>query len=96
MSRRWTEEEEEMVLREWPSHGDGWPEWERLLPGRSRGAIRGKAHSMHLIRDNRWTPEEDRVLLRAALVVRRATGRSAYAMANRLRYLAEVAGERFR
>lgn len=94
--RRWTEEEEEILAREWPSHGNGWPEWGRMLPGRSLGSIRGKAHAMDLVRDNRWTPEEDKVLLRAALVVKRATGRSAYAMAGRLRYLAEVAEGRLR
>lgn len=96
MSRRWTEEEEEIVRREWPDHGETWDGWDQLLPGRSRAAIRGAAHRMHVLRASWWTPEEDRVLLMAVLTVRRKTGRTAYSMANRLRYLAEVAAERFR
>lgn len=44
--KRWTPEEDAVVLEHYPRRGMKWDGWDELLPRRSRNAIRVRAHSL--------------------------------------------------
>lgn len=43
---KWSQEEIEILRTHYPHHGCAWPEWRRLLPHRTSGAIGNKAFSL--------------------------------------------------
>lgn len=65
---RWTPEEDEAIRKFFPQHGADWDGWERLVPGRTRSAIKGRANRLCVRTDDapvrrNWTADEDAALM---------------------------------
>lgn len=90
----WTEAERWTLATLWEGHGKWWDGWAKALPGRSPAAIADKASEMGLAWKRpreKWTPEEDALLLRHVMEVAQRTGRKPSSVASRVATLRRVA-----
>ena len=92
--RPWSDAERWVLASLWDGHGKWWDGWAKALPGRTPDAIADKASEMGLAwkrpRD-KWTPEEDALLLRHVMEVSQRTNRSPSSVAARVRALRDKA-----
>lgn len=85
--RPWTEAERWTLAALWDGHGKWWDGWAKALPGRGPAAIADKASEMGLAWKRpreKWTPEEDALLLRHVMEVSQRTNRSPSSVAARV------------
>lgn len=76
--KRWTREDEDKVIELYPLHGQVWPGWRDVLPGRTPTAIAARAAKLGVAKvTSGWTDEQARVVARHALEMARETGKPA-------------------
>lgn len=91
MRTGFTKEEDQIIRDYYPSRGKVWSGWSILVPKHSESSIAARANRLGLASHKArcaWTDEEDRILLKHVLEIKRETGRSAHAIAGRLAVLA--------
>lgn len=93
-NKPWSDAERWTLAALWDGHGKWWDGWAKALPGRTPDAIADQAQAMGLAwkrpRD-KWTPEEDALLLRHVMEVSQRTNRSPSSVAARVRALRDKA-----
>lgn len=60
--KRWTPDEDELLRELYPEHGPSWDGWRRVLPTRSRHAVKSRVKILGVKTQNRWTIEDDELL----------------------------------
>lgn len=60
--KRWTADEDELLRELYPEHGPSWDGWRRVLPTRSRWAVKSRAKKLGLRANATWTAEEEELL----------------------------------
>ena len=89
---RWTKEEVEVLKECYPRHIGEWTEeqWHKVLPGRSKVAIRQKAGNLGIRiafscseHHQRWTKSDDAKLLKAIQIIATQLGRTERSVVNR-------------